>query len=94
MARGDVAVWPDAPAFWIVLTDKHMHVFGGAVGTTKLSGGSAHYPWDRLAKVQVDKKLMISKLDISFKDGTSLELGLAKQKLGPFIEAAQARTAN
>ena len=87
---GDVASWPDAPAFWIVLTDKQMHVFGGRVGSNEITGGTS-YSWDRVADIKVDKKLFISKLDISFKDGTSLELGLAKQKLQPFIEATQAR---
>lgn len=88
---GDVASWPEAPAFWIVATDKQMHVFGGRVGSTDVDPGGAHYPWDRLARVAVDKKLLISKLNIAFKDGTELELGLAKQKLQPFIDAAQAK---
>lgn len=87
---GDVASWPDAPAFWIVLTDKQMHVFGGQMGSTAVSG-STSYSWDRIANIKVDKKLLISKLEINFRDGTSLELGLAKQKLQPFIDATRAR---
>ncbi|HVF53532.1 MAG TPA: hypothetical protein VNC78_07965 [Actinomycetota bacterium] len=91
---GDVAVWPEALAFWIVLTDKQMHVFGGRVGSDQIDPNGAQYPYDRIAKIEIDKKLLISKLNIAFKDGTSIELGLAKQKLQPFVDAAQARVAS
>lgn len=87
----DVASWPEAPAFWVVLTDKQLHVFGGRMASVKVDPGGAHYPLERVASIKVDKKLMISRLDIAFKDGSSLELGLAKQKIKPFVEAAQAR---
>ncbi len=90
-AQGEVAQWPDAQAFWVVLTDQQLHAFGGRMGSTQVDPHPAHYPLDRVASIKVEKKLMISKLDISFKDGSSIELGLAKQKIGPFVDAAAAR---
>ena len=90
-AEGDVAAWPAAAAFWLVLTDSQLHVFEGAVGSSKAGPAAAHYPLERLAAIKLNKKLLISKLEVSFKDGTSVELDLAKQPVKPFMEAVEAR---
>jgi hypothetical protein len=89
--EGDVAQWPAAPAFWLVLTDSQLHVFEGMMGSSKAGPAAAHYPLERLAAIKLDKKLLISKLEVSFKDGTSVELDLAKQPVKPFMEAVEAR---
>jgi hypothetical protein len=89
--EGDVAAWPAASAFWLVLTDSQLHVFEGAVGSPKAGRAAAHYPLERLAGIKLDKKLLISKLEVAFKDGSSVELDLAKQPVKPFMEAAEAR---
>ncbi len=90
---GDASTWPGTPAMWVVVTDKQLHAFGGQMSTTKLSGESAHYPYDRIDQLRLDKKLLISALHVSFKDGSSLELGIAKQKTKPFVEAIESRFA-
>jgi hypothetical protein len=92
--EGAVAEWPESPAFWLVLTDKQLHVFEGRMGSSKAGPGSAHYPFERIASALYDKKLTISKLEISFTDGSALELGVAKQKVKPFVEALEQRFAN
>ena len=61
------------------------------MGVGKALPGGAHYPLDRIARMTVDKKLMISQLHIAFADGSSVDLDLAKQKVNAFIEAAQSR---
>ncbi|HEX2294422.1 MAG TPA: hypothetical protein VHN37_03855 [Actinomycetota bacterium] len=89
-AGGEAAKWPAASIFWLVLTDKQLHVFEGRVNSQEV-GASASYPRDRIARMDYQKKLLISKLDIGFADGSSVELDVAKQKMGPFVEALGAR---
>ena len=89
--EGAVAEWPESPAFWLVLTDSQLHVFAGRMGSSQAGPGAAHYSFDRIANANYDKKLTISKLDISFNDGSSIELGVAKQKVKPFVEALQSQ---
>ena len=91
--EGDAGEWPDSQAFWLVLTDKQLHVFAGAVGQSRLGEGSAHYPLERIASMDFEKKLLISKLNVTFKDGSSIVLDVAKQKIKPFVEAVEARSA-
>jgi hypothetical protein len=90
-ASGDSSAWPEGNTFWVVLTDKQLHVFPGSMGVGKALPGGANYSLEQIAGITVDKKLMISKLTVAFKDGSSVELDLAKQKVKPFIEAAGAR---
>jgi hypothetical protein len=92
-AGGDAGSWPEGPAFWLVLTDRQLLVWQGAVGSSKVGPGAARYSLDRIARITVDRKLLISKLSVAFKDGSAVELDLAKQKLKPFMEAAEARLA-
>ena len=88
---GEAASWPEGPTFWLVLTDQQLHVWQGVMGTSKVGPGVTHYPLDRIAGIDLDKKLMISKLTVTFSDGSAVELDLAKQKVKPFMEAAEAR---
>lgn len=90
-ADGDAARWPESSAFWVVLTDKQLHAFEGSMASSKAGPGAAHYPLERIASMRYNKKLMISKLEISFADGSSLELDVAKQKTKPFVEALESR---
>lgn len=90
-ASGASGSWPEGKTFWVVLTDKQLHVSPGLMGVGKALPGGTSYPLEQIARITLDKKLMISKLTIEFKDGSSVELDLAKQKVKPFIEAAQAR---
>jgi hypothetical protein len=92
--EGAVAEWPESPAFWLVLTDRQLHVFAGRMGSSQAGPGSAHYPFDRIASASYEKKLTISKLEISFTDGSGIELGVAKQKTKPFVEALESQFAN
>jgi len=92
--EGAVAEWPESPAFWLVLTDKQLHVFAGRMGSSQAGPGAAHYPFDRIATANYDKKLTISKLEISFTDGSGIELGVAKQKTKAFVEALESQFAN
>lgn len=88
---GDALSWPEGNTFWVVLTDQRLHVFPGLMGVGTALPGGAHYALDRIAGMTVDKKLLVSKLHIGFKDGSAVELDLAKQNLKAFIEAAQSR---
>ena len=90
-AGGDAAKWPAASIFWLVLTDKQLHVFEGRVNSQDV-GASASYPRDRIAGMDFQKKLLISKLNLTFTDGSSVELDVAKQKIQPFVDAIPART--
>lgn len=90
-AQGESASWPAAARFWLILTDKQLHVFEGTVNSYKLGSGEAHYPLDRIAKMDYDKKLLISKLTVVFGDGSEIELDVAKQKVQPFIDAIASR---
>ncbi len=89
--KGEVASWPTSRAFWVVLTDKQLHVFAGQVGSSNVGPVSAHYPLERIAGLRFDKKLLISKLTVTFRDGTSAQLDVAKQRTRPFVDAIQAR---
>lgn len=89
--QGAAAEWPESSAFWLVLTDKQLHVFEGKMGTSKVGPGAAHYPFDRIARASYNKKLMISKLEIAFTDGSGIELDVAKQKTKPFVEALESQ---
>ncbi len=90
-SSGASGSWPEGNTFWLVLTDKQLHVFPGLMGVGKALPGGTSYPLEQIARITLDKKLMISKLTIEFKDGSSVELDLAKQKVKSFIEAAEAR---
>jgi hypothetical protein len=90
--EGDLAAWPDSRLLWLVLTDKQLHVFEGRVGSPKAGPAAAHYPLERIAEMRLDKKLLISKLIVDFKDGGSVELDISKQKVQPFIDAMPARS--
>ena len=90
--EGDASTWPNGRLFWLVLTDKQLHAFEGKVNSQDAGPGAAHFPFDRIASMNLDKKLLISKLNISFKDGTGVELDVAKQKVEPFVEAINARS--
>jgi hypothetical protein len=87
---GDAANWPAASIFWLVLTDKQLHVFEGRVNSQEV-GASYSYPRERISAMDYQKKLLISKLTITFGDGSSVELDVAKQKMQPFVEAIGAR---
>jgi hypothetical protein len=89
--EGAAAELPESPAFWLVLTDKQLHAFEGRMGSANAGPGAAHYPFDRIASANYDKKLTISKLEISFTDGSAIELGVAKQKTKPFVEALESQ---
>ena len=91
--EGDVGAWPNAKLLWMALTDTQLHVFEGSVGSGKAGPAAAHYPHDRIAGMTLDKKLLISKLHVNFKDGGSVVLDVSKQKTQPFAEAIQARFA-
>ncbi len=90
-AGGDASAWPGAVMFWMVLTDKQLHVFEGHMNSQKIGPGSAHYPLDRISAMDYQKKLLISKLTVNFRDGSSVELDVSKQKVQPFIDAISAR---
>ena len=90
-AGGDAGKWPAASIFWLVLTDKQLHVFEGRVNSQEV-GSSASYPRDSIAGMDFQKKLLISKLTVSFRDSSSVELDVAKQKVQPFVDAIPART--
>lgn len=85
-AGGDAASWPAGSIFWLVLTDQQLHVFEGRVNSQEV-GASFSYPRDRIASMDYQKKLLISKLNVGFRDGSSVELDVAKQKMQPFVEA-------
>jgi len=81
----DAAAWPAASPYWVVLTDKHMRVFEGQVGSKKV-GKSTYYSLDRIADLDFDKKMLISKLGVVFTDGSRIDLDVGKQKIKPFLE--------
>ena len=85
-AGGEAGKWPAASIFWLVLTDKQLHVFEGRVNSQEVAG-STSYPRSSIARMDFDKKLLISKLTVTFNDGSSVELDVAKQKVGPFVDA-------
>jgi hypothetical protein len=89
--EGDLAAWPNSSFLWLVLTDKQLHVFEGRVGSPKAGPAAAHYSLERIAEMSLDKKLLISKLNVTFKDGGSVVLDISKQKVQPFIDAIPAR---
>ena len=88
---GEAGSWPEAPIFWVAITDKQLHAFEGKVNSQDAGPGAAHYPLDRIAGFDYQKKMLISKLTVSFRDGSSIELDITKQKVQPFIDAVQSR---
>jgi hypothetical protein len=86
----DAAAWPDGQQFWLILTDRHLRVYPSQIGTSNLGQGVA-YGHERIAGFDFDKKMMISKLKVNFKDGTSVELDIGKVKVKPFLEEAEKR---
>jgi hypothetical protein len=89
-AGGEAGNWPAASIFWLVLTDKQLHVFEGRVNSQEV-GASFAYPRERIAAMDFQKKLLISKLSIGFRDGSSVELDVAKQKIDSFVDAIPSR---
>jgi hypothetical protein len=85
----DATSWPAAVIFWLVITDKQLHVFEGQVNSQNIGPGTASYPLERIKGMDYDKKLLISKLTVNFGDGSSIELDVSKQKVQPFIDATQ-----
>jgi hypothetical protein len=90
-AEGAAAEWPESPAFWLVLTDKQLHAFEGRMNSSTAGPAGVHLPFDRIASAKYNKKLMISKLEITFDDGSAIELDVAKQKTKPFVEALESQ---
>ena len=88
---GDALSWPEGNMFWVVLTDQQLHVFPGLMGVGKALPDGAHYPLDRIGRMSVDKKLLVSQLHVGFRDGSAVELELAKERAKAFIETAQSR---
>ncbi|HYI45247.1 MAG TPA: PH domain-containing protein [Actinomycetota bacterium] len=89
---GDAGAWPEAPIFWVAITDKQLHAFEGKVNSQEAGPAAAHYPLDRIASFDYQKKMLISKFTVAFRDGSSIELDITKQKVQPFIDAVQARS--
>lgn len=77
--------------FWIVLTDKQLHVFEGKGGrgwTMNREAGpeAAHFPLEEIRDIWFDKGA-ISQLHIRFEDGSVVELEAGMQKFDRFVEA-------
>jgi hypothetical protein len=77
--------------FWVVITDKQLHAFEGRggkgfTGSPTAGPEGAHYPLDQIDEIAFQKGL-ISQLVIRFKDGSSVELEVGKQKLEHFLDA-------
>jgi hypothetical protein len=87
---GEAGAWPEAPIFWVAITDKQLHAFEGQVNSQKAGPAAAHYPLDRIARFDYEKKMLISKFTVAFRDGSSIVLDITKQKVQPFIDAVQA----
>lgn len=81
----DAAAWPEGNHFWLVLTDQHLRVFQGTPGSSQL-GQSTYYSLDRISNLEFDKKMLISKLGVCFKDGTRIDLDVGKQKTNEFLD--------
>lgn len=92
--EGSAVSWPEAPIFWLAITDKQLHVFEGQVNSQKAGPASAHYPFENISEMRFEKKMLISKLTVSFGDGSSTELDISKQNVKPFVEAVEARYAS
>ncbi|HWL65598.1 MAG TPA: hypothetical protein VNP73_06450 [Actinomycetota bacterium] len=91
---GSATAWPEASIFWLAFTDKQLHVFEGQVNSQQAGPGAAHYPFDGISGMRFEKKLLISKLTVSFADGSSVELDIAKQNIKPFVEAIENKFAS
>ena len=87
---GAAARWPEGSLFWAVITDRQLHVFEGLPNSQKLGSGAAHYPLADVARMDYEKKLLISKLTVHFADGSAVELDVSKQKVQPFVDAISA----
>lgn len=78
--------------FWVVITDKSLHVFEGHFGkrwnTGETAGPeSARFPLDRIDEIWFDERLGISQLSIWFKDGSSVDLDVGRQQFASFLTA-------
>ncbi|HEV3472700.1 MAG TPA: hypothetical protein VG408_05775, partial [Actinomycetota bacterium] len=78
--------------FWIVITDKHLHVFEGRFGkrwnTGETAGPeSARFPLDLIDEIWFDERLGISQLSIWFEDGSSIDLDVGRQQFASFLAA-------
>ncbi|HEV3472373.1 MAG TPA: PH domain-containing protein [Actinomycetota bacterium] len=78
--------------FWIVITDKHLHVFEGHFGkrwnTGETAGPeSARFPLDRIHEIWFDERIGISQLSIWFEDGSSIDLDVGRQQFAAFLAA-------
>jgi hypothetical protein len=79
-AVGEAASWPEAPIFWVAITDKALHAFAGQINSQKAGPAAAHYPLDRIAQFDYEKKMLISKFTVSFRDGSSIVLDVTKRR--------------
>ena len=84
--ESDAAAWPEGNHFWLVLTDQNLHVFTGTPQSSQLGDQTTHYSFDRIANLEWDKKMLISKMGVCFKDGTRIDLDVGKQKVDPFLQ--------
>ena len=75
--------------FWIVITDKAMHVFEGHVGTGLKDEPTAgpegmRFGLDEIQEIWFDQNAGISQLSISFDDGSSIDLDVGRQDFDAF----------
>lgn len=105
--EGEAAAWPHLFAghesrpghfttkddwfFWIVITDKQLHVLEGRTvgrGKPRRPGPeTAHFPLDRIDEIRFDRQWGISELSIWFEDGSSVRLDVGLQDTRPFLAA-------
>ena len=92
-ATGDAARWPAAPTYWLVLTERHLHVFEGSVSSDEAGPGASSYARERIAAVEYRRRFLVSKLTVRFSDGSSIDLDVGRQKVRRFVDeiAAGAR---
>lgn len=91
--EGDPTVWSrdNNWFFWLVLTDRRLHVIEGRLGkgwSGKPTAGpeTASFLLDEVDEIVFNKSL-ISQFDIWFKDGSSIQLEAGAQKLDAFLDA-------
>jgi hypothetical protein len=84
-SRGDAALWPVAPSYWLVLTDESLHVLEGKVNGADAGPGRTTYPRERIAGVEYRRRLLTSSLTVRFVDGSSIGLDVGWQKMRPFV---------
>jgi hypothetical protein len=80
--------------FWVVISDRQLHVFEGHWGrgllkTNPTAGPeAAHFPLDQIDGIGFNQG-MVSQLVIAFKDGSSIELEAPLQRFDAFREAVR-----